>query len=328
MADAGPSTSAPAAGDPSDTQDAPEQSNDVEDKTTDQEDAPAEPFNMDIDEALKVFFSDMKDVDRDNEVNRILWAFKLNPFERLNLRFDATIEDVKRQYRKLSLMVHPDKCKHPQASAAFDILGEAQKQLNNEERRAHLIGILDIAREDVRKERKKQTKHDSLVRVASMLNEAGREGVEAAWEQSDEFHDKWKMKAREYLAQTEWRKRKITKRLKDETSRVEAQEKEDKEKRQKLREDHKNWEANREARVNTWRDFASKKGGGDSGKPKKALGELKPPKLKTNDEDKLYVQRPVGEQWRPPVDDKPKPKPGSSTSSTGDSRAGFMQFGI
>jgi hypothetical protein len=29
-------------------------------------------------------------------------------------------------------------------------------------------------------------------------------------------------------------------------------------------------------------------------------GELKPPKLKTNDEDKLYVQRPVGEQFRPP----------------------------
>lgn len=51
---------------------------------------------------------------------RILWAFKLNPFEKLNLRFDATPEDVRRQYKKLSLMVHPDKCKHPQASAAFE----------------------------------------------------------------------------------------------------------------------------------------------------------------------------------------------------------------
>jgi DnaJ family protein C protein 8 len=68
----------------------------------------------------QAFFSDVKEVDRDNEVNRILWAFKLNPFEKLNLRFDATPEDVKRQYRKLSLMVHPDKCKHPQASTAFD----------------------------------------------------------------------------------------------------------------------------------------------------------------------------------------------------------------
>ena len=51
---------------------------------------------------------------------RVLWAFKLNPYEKLNLRFDATIEDVKRQFRKLSLLVHPDKCKHPQASTAFE----------------------------------------------------------------------------------------------------------------------------------------------------------------------------------------------------------------
>jgi len=51
---------------------------------------------------------------------RILWAFKLNPYERLNLPFDASLEDVRRQYRKISLMVHPDKCGHPQASTAFD----------------------------------------------------------------------------------------------------------------------------------------------------------------------------------------------------------------
>jgi hypothetical protein len=68
----------------------------------------------------QAFFSDMKDVDRDNEVNRILWAFKLNAYEKLNLRFDATPDDIKRQFRKLSLMVHPDKCKHPQAATAFD----------------------------------------------------------------------------------------------------------------------------------------------------------------------------------------------------------------
>ena len=69
---------------------------------------------------LQEFLSDVRDVDRDNEVNRILWAFKLNPYEKLNLRFDCTIEDVKRQFRKLSLLVHPDKCKHAQASTAFE----------------------------------------------------------------------------------------------------------------------------------------------------------------------------------------------------------------
>jgi DnaJ family protein C protein 8 len=44
-----------------------------------------------------------------------------------------------------------------------------------------------------------------------------------------------------------------------------------------------------------------------TGKEKgKAVGELKPPKIKTNDEDRQYVQRPTGEQFRPPPF-KPKP---------------------
>jgi DnaJ family protein C protein 8 len=51
---------------------------------------------------------------------RILYAFKLNPYEQLNLRFTATPEEIRKQYRKLSLMVHPDKCKHEKASEAFE----------------------------------------------------------------------------------------------------------------------------------------------------------------------------------------------------------------
>lgn len=51
------------------------------------------------------FFAEVREVDRDNEVNRILGAFKLNPFEQLGIRFDATLDDAKRQYRKASLLV-------------------------------------------------------------------------------------------------------------------------------------------------------------------------------------------------------------------------------
>jgi DnaJ family protein C protein 8 len=42
-----------------------------------------------------------------------------------------------------------------------------------------------------------------------------------------------------------------------------------------------------------------------SKKQKKMPGEFKPPKQKTRDEDKLYVQRPVGEQHRPNAPVKP-----------------------
>ncbi|KAF5834414.1 molecular chaperone [Dunaliella salina] len=254
------------------------------------------------DDVLKAFWGELKDVDRDNEVNRILWAFKLNPYEKLNLPFDASLEDVRRQYRKISLMVHPDKCGHPQASTAFDLLGEAQRELMNDENRERLKQVLDMALENVRKERRKETKHDSLVRVKGLLSEAGREGVEAEWEKSDEFREKWKLKARELLANMEWRKRKVTKRLKDETSRVEAEEKEEKTKAKEKKKAEKEWEASRETRVGGWREFMTKKGSS------KAVGELKPPKLHSNDEDRLFVQRPAREdELRPAQPPSMKP---------------------
>lgn len=263
--------------------------------------APAETEeDLDPEDLLKAFFSDLKDVDRDNEVNRILWAFKLNPFEKLNLRFDATPEDVKKQYRKLSLMVHPDKCKHPQASTAFDILGDAQKELMDDEKRERLLQVLEVARDEVRKERQKETKHDNLVRVASLLHESGREGIEAEWEKSDEFHERWLKKARDVLARTEWRKRKLGKRLKEETLRLEEKEKDARDRVKAKKEHEKAWEGSRDQRVTTWHDYL--KGSG-----KKTQG-VKPPKLKTNDEDKLYVQRPVGEQHRPPPPKSAGPK--------------------
>ena len=53
------------------------------------------------------------------EVERILSCFKLNPYEHLNLTFEATEDDIKKQYRKLSLLVHPDKNAHPRAKDAF-----------------------------------------------------------------------------------------------------------------------------------------------------------------------------------------------------------------
>ena len=85
-------------------------------------------------------------MDRDNEVNRILGAFKLNPMEQLGLRFDASLDDIKRQYRKASLLVHPDKCKHPRAQDAFEVLGHANKQTLDEGKVRELMYVLNLSR--------------------------------------------------------------------------------------------------------------------------------------------------------------------------------------
>ena len=50
---------------------------------------------------LQEFYTEMKSVDRDNEVSRILNAFRLNPFEQIGVRFDSTPEEIRRQYRKV-----------------------------------------------------------------------------------------------------------------------------------------------------------------------------------------------------------------------------------
>lgn len=51
------------------------------------------------------FYTDLKDAEREGEVNRILSAFKLNPYEQMNLHNDATPEEVRRQYRKVRALL-------------------------------------------------------------------------------------------------------------------------------------------------------------------------------------------------------------------------------
>jgi hypothetical protein len=82
----------------------------------------------------------------------------------------------------------------------------------NEETRSSLMRVLEYARDVVRDDRRKATKHDTAVRIASSLHAQGREGVEAAWEETDDFHEKWKMKSRDVLARSEFRRRKLNKR--------------------------------------------------------------------------------------------------------------------
>ena len=94
---------------------------------------------------VQEFFQGVKETDRENEVYRILGAFKLNPFEQLNLKFDASVDDVKKAYRKSSLLVHPDKCRHPKAQDAFEMLGQAQQALNNEDKMRELRYVLTLA---------------------------------------------------------------------------------------------------------------------------------------------------------------------------------------
>ena len=186
--------------------------------------------------------------------------------------------------RQISLLIHPDRCKHPQASDAFDVLSAAQEELLNEEARTGLMRVLEYARDAIREERRKATKHDAGVRVAAQVHAEGRSGVEREWEETAEFHHRWKVKARDVLARTEWRRMKLTKRcvscfhqgactlwckvhnvtrqaihvgrLRIEEARVEDEEKHEQELRKHARKARKEWHDKRNDRVTAWQGFA------------------------------------------------------------------------
>ncbi|MCL7031694.1 hypothetical protein MKW94_008693 [Papaver nudicaule] len=232
---------------------------------------------------LKNFFAEVSEVERDNEVLRILGCFKLNAFEFLNLPFNSSPDEVKRQYRKLSLLVHPDKCKHPQAKEAFSALAKAQQLLLDPEEREYLLSQINSAKEELRVKRKKQLKKDNASKIKSQVDEGK---YEQQYEQSEEFQQQLKLKVRELLTEQEWRRRKMQMRISEEEGRLKKDEEETKEMWKRKREHEEQWEGTREKRVSSWRDFMK------TGKKAKK-GEIKPPKLKTEDPNKSYVQRPV-----------------------------------
>ncbi|XP_054859695.1 dnaJ homolog subfamily C member 14 [Eublepharis macularius] len=60
---------------------------------------------------------------------------ELNPFQVLGLEATASDAELKRAYRQLAVLVHPDKNKHPRAEEAFKVLRAAWDIVSNPERR-------------------------------------------------------------------------------------------------------------------------------------------------------------------------------------------------
>jgi DnaJ family protein C protein 8 len=69
-------------------------------------------------------------------INRIFQSLAINPIEILQLPIPYTTQDIKRQYRKLSLLVHPDRCPQKfkvEAEKAFAKLAAAKHEISTPE---------------------------------------------------------------------------------------------------------------------------------------------------------------------------------------------------
>ncbi|XVF69277.1 hypothetical protein PTKIN_Ptkin11bG0068200 [Pterospermum kingtungense] len=98
-------------------------------------------------------------------------------------------------------MVHPDKCKHPQAKKAFGALAKAQQQLLDQQEKDYILSQVTAAKEELRAKRKKQLKKDTASKLKSLVDEGKSEQL---YEQSEEFQQKLKLKVRELLTEQEF----------------------------------------------------------------------------------------------------------------------------
>ncbi|KAI0777139.1 DnaJ-domain-containing protein [Irpex lacteus] len=180
---------------------------------------------------------------RELEVERILKAFKLNPYEILDIDETATTEEIKKKYRQLSLFIHPDKTPHARAPDAFDLLKKAESELSEEGTREELDAIVKQARNLVLKTLNLPTTiKDDDPRLKDVV---------------PPFRQQVRAKCKELLIDEEVRRRKAVKmNLANEGLEAKKKEEEVNAKKRKAEEDAA-WEANREERVGSWRNFAN-----------------------------------------------------------------------
>jgi DnaJ family protein C protein 8 len=143
--------------------------------------------------------------------------------------------DIKNQYRKKSLLIHPDKTNNPQAPDAFDRLKKAQSTLMDEKERERLDEAIADARMLLIRERKWTVDNSEL--------------------KTPEFAKDWREKTKTVLIDNEHRRRKQMKAQLQEEGRQQRREEEEIEARKRKREYEQDWEASRDNRINSWRDF-------------------------------------------------------------------------
>jgi DnaJ family protein C protein 8 len=82
--------------------------------------------------------------------------FNLNPFDVLRLPHTANEDDIARRYRRISGLVHPDKCRHERASDAFQAVKKAYDALQDPNKRRLSAALIHNVLAELKKTRKKR----------------------------------------------------------------------------------------------------------------------------------------------------------------------------
>ncbi|XP_066429746.1 dnaJ homolog subfamily C member 8 isoform X1 [Eleutherodactylus coqui] len=195
--------------------------------------------------------------------------FNLNPFEVLQIDPEVTDEEIKKRFRQLSILVHPDKNQDDpeRAQKAFEAVDKAYKRLLDAEQKKRALDVIQAGYEYIEhivKEKKKQLKKEG--KSLDVEEDDSEVFKQAVYKQTMKLFAELEIKRKEREAKD------MHERKRQREEEIEAQEKAKRE-----REWQKNFEESRDGRVDSWRNFQAHKKGK---KEKKTRTFLKPPKVK------------------------------------------------
>ncbi|KAM7360480.1 dnaJ homolog subfamily C member 8 [Cochliomyia hominivorax] len=235
-------------------------------------------------ESFDVFYSEVKEIEkRDSvltstqQIDRLLRPgstyFNLNPFEVLQIEPEATLEQIKKRYRQLSILVHPDKNQDDKerAQKAFDIINRAWKTLENDLGRKKCLEVYEEAKE--------RTDH-MIAEKRKKIKKENRCFETIPEDDPVKYKHAIYVMVMKLFADMERRRQQLDQRDQEERKRKREAEIEEEEKRKADKEWQKNFEESRQSRVNSWHDFQSGKSAKKAKKQKRMHGMMMPPKFK------------------------------------------------
>ncbi|RWS31026.1 dnaJ subfamily C member 8-like protein [Leptotrombidium deliense] len=234
-------------------------------------------FNNANDSVFLSFMKEVKEIEKqdsiytsDKQINRLLRSGSsyrnLNPFEVLLIDPEANVDDIRKQYKKLSILLHPDKNPNDRdrAQTAFDVLNKAYTTLNDEISRKKALEVVEEAKfrvnqtiEEKRKKLKKEGKRDTRVDE----------------DNADNYKHAIKVMTMKLFADYERKRRMQEEKATEERKRKREEEIEEEEKKKIEQEWNKNYEESRESRVSSWKTFVNHS--------KTKRKEFRPPKHKS-----------------------------------------------
>lgn len=212
------------------------------------------------DDVLSSFFSEIESIDKargDGDIMsfsakelciRLTSQSFASPFQVLQLKHDATEEEIKKRYRRLSLLIHPDKFKHEKAQDAFNVLLNAFNDIQQAESKEKYKKVYDEAKKVVFKRYKARPDATTLDLIAAGVLDSDLQKIEHEIQKECDDMLQKQQERREYAekcmrANMEYEKQMAAEQMEMEKQQVQHQ---------------VEWDKTRDMRVTSWRDFQGK----------------------------------------------------------------------